>query len=320
MAQTPEKEIEAPDLFEAARAAGVEFCKPALPEDRHVSVNGLRLHYLDWGDQGLPPLVFLHGTAQQAHSWDFAALSLRHKFRVLALDQRGHGDSEWAPDGDYSSEAYVADVAGFVDALELAGLALCGLSMGGRNAYQYASRRPKALRALIVVESAPVMGSRGRARIDRFMDGPQEFDEFEAIVMRVQAYTPHRSLPKIRGSLRNSTRQLPNGKWGFKYDPRIRGGVPVSEALQVNSEEGRWRALSLVRCPTLFVIGEESGMIDDSTASRMVDAVPGSEVARIPRAGHLVAGDNPTGFNVAVSSFLDRLETPHSRSARREKA
>ena len=89
-----------------ARASGVVFSREAVPRDRSVSANGMRLHYLDWGPPDGPPVLLLHGFAQTCHTWDFSALWLSEQHRVIALDQRGHGDSEWAPDGDYSPEAH----------------------------------------------------------------------------------------------------------------------------------------------------------------------------------------------------------------------
>ena len=98
-------------------------------------MDGLNLHYLEWGDVANPAVLMLHGASQQAHSWDFVSLALSEQFHILALDQRGHGDSDWAPDGDYSVDAQAADIDGFVKAVGLDSFVLIGHSMGGRNAY-----------------------------------------------------------------------------------------------------------------------------------------------------------------------------------------
>ena len=92
-------------LFEAARKAKIPFTKEVIPEDKELTINDLRFHYLDWGNHSKQTVLLLHGGAQQAHSWDFIALSLCDSYHVLSLDARGHGDSQWAPDGDYSIEA-----------------------------------------------------------------------------------------------------------------------------------------------------------------------------------------------------------------------
>ena len=97
-------------LHEAARRMGVLFVEENEPEDRFVDANGLRFHYLEWGDPSNPTVLMLHGVSQQAHSWDFISLPLSPDYHVIALDQRGHGDSDWAADGDYTLDAMVADL------------------------------------------------------------------------------------------------------------------------------------------------------------------------------------------------------------------
>ena len=110
------------------------------PQDKTVSVNGLNLHYLDWGAPGGPPLVLLHGMRGHAHSWDDVSAATCQQYRVLALDQRARGDTDWAKDGDYSTDAFVADLAAFSEALGLDSFILCGHSMGGRNSMAFAGR------------------------------------------------------------------------------------------------------------------------------------------------------------------------------------
>ncbi|MSQ08766.1 MAG: alpha/beta hydrolase [Dehalococcoidia bacterium] len=286
----------------AARAAGVTVVEPATPQDRSVNVNGIRLHYLDWGNPHLPPLLFLHGFAQQAHSWDFAALALRHKYHCIALDLRGHGDSAWSPTGEYGLGSFVSDTEAFVNGLGLRSLAVCGLSMGGRTAYTFAGQNPARVRALIVTEAAPESLEAGRRSVSDFT-APAEFDDFEHIVARVLAYNPRRTPEQVRGSLRNSVRQRPDGKWAWKWDPAVRS----SRSSAPYEPKSQWEALSNVRCPALFVIGEQSDMISNRTVQRMLASVPDSRSVTIEKAGHLVAGDNPGAFNAAVLSFLEGL-------------
>ena len=121
-------------LLEAARRSGLDIPEAAEPTDKTVELNGLKFHYLDWGNPHLPDLLFLHGTAQQGHSWDFSALALHNRFHCMALDQRGHGDSEWDPDGNYGAPTYVPDVEAFVDTVGPEDFVMVGHSMGGRKA------------------------------------------------------------------------------------------------------------------------------------------------------------------------------------------
>ncbi|MFW6174535.1 MAG: alpha/beta fold hydrolase [Chloroflexota bacterium] len=293
------------DLLEAARSAGLRVPEtPVEPESRIVEVNGLRLRYLDWGNGHLPDLLLLHGTAQDAHSWDFAALSLSDRFHVVALDQRGHGESEWHTGGDYGLSAYLADLEAFVEAAGLRDIVVCGLSMGGRNAYAYSASRPDRVRALVVTEAAPRMEDPGRERVTRFVSGPREFDSFEELVAHVHAYVPERPVEQLRGSLRHKVRRFSNGKWSWKYDPEI---VRARRGPFADTEDDRWRLLAGVSCPTLFVLGERSDMISRATLDRMLDTVPGSRAEVVPDAGHLAPGDNPAGFDAAIRPFLEGL-------------
>ena len=141
-------------LYDAARAKGVTFASEAAPQDRFIDANGMRFHYLEWGDPQSPPIMLLHGFAQTCHSWDFVALSLCDRYRVIALDQRGHGDSGWAEDADYTPETQQGDISAIVDALGLEQFVLMGLSMGGRNSLTYAAANPDRVKALVIVDAA----------------------------------------------------------------------------------------------------------------------------------------------------------------------
>ena len=290
-------------LFDAARAMGVRFTMERQPEDRHVLANGLRFHYLDWGNEGADTILFLHGALQQGHSWDFVSLSLCGDYHVLALDARGHGDTEWAPDGDYSLDAHQRDLDALVDALGLRRFILVGHSMGGRNAYVFASRRPDTIKALAVVDTGPEMGRAGESRIRTFRELPDELDSYEEFADRVQSYTG-RPREQVLGALKYSIRQRDDGKWTWKYDKALRapGFRPPSW-----SSDRLWECVGRVRCPTLLVRGGESDFFRPEVMDRMLQIVPGSTGAVVPGAGHLVAGDKPAEFVVALRTLLDRV-------------
>ena len=294
-------EKEGLSLFEAARAVGVPFSREVEPRDREVSLKGLRLHYLDWGTEGEPPLLFLHGALQQGHSWDFISLALCADYHVLALDARGHGDSQWSPDGDYSLDAHLQDLDGFVEAVGLERFILVGHSMGGRNAYTYASRRPGRVKALVIVDVGPEVGKPGEARIRRFRELPDESGSYEEFVSRVQGYTG-RPREQVLGALKYSIRQGPDGRWTWKYDKLLRSPGYRPQSWPV---EKIWESLEGIRCPTLIVRGGDSDIFPAETLQRMLQVIPRSTSAVVPKAGHLVAGDNPAGFLEALRAFLD---------------
>ena len=285
---------------------GVTFASEAAPRDRFVDANGLRFHYLDWGEADAPPIVLLHGFAQTCHSWDFVALSLCDRFRVVALDQRGHGDSDWAPDGDYTPEAYQSDLHAIVQELGLREIVLIGLSMGGRNAFTYASSHPEHIRALVIVDAAPESRTAGTENIRRFVQQEDELDSVDDFVRRVQAYNPRRSVQQIRGSILNNLKQLPSGRWTWKYDkllrsPERRLGSDPATALRL------WGYVEGLRCPTLVVRGGETDVVASDTARSMQRRIPDARLATVEGAGHLVMGDNPAGFERAITSFLSSL-------------
>ncbi len=273
---------------------------PNLYQDRTLTLRGLRFHYLDWGSEGKPPFVCLHGGAQTAHSWDNFAPVMQGDYHVYALDQRGHGDSNWAPDGDYSRQTQSEDVAAFVSALGLSPFILAGLSMGGINAITYTARYPESVRALIIVDVGPEIEARGRENIQSFISGIDELDSFEAFVERAHRFNPRRSLENLRQRLSHNLKQLPSGKWTWKFDQKRLGAGGRSGI----GPEGLWEDVRKIRCPTLIIRGGESDILAPEAAERLRAAIPNSRVTVVPGAGHSVMGDNPAGFATAVREFL----------------
>ena len=302
MASSPEV-AQGMTLHQAARQLGVSFTQEIEGSDRSILVNGLNFHYLKWGDAARPTVLMLHGALQQAHSWDFVSLALSDDYHILALDQRGHGDSDWAPEGDYSIEAYQGDIDGFVEATGLDSFVLIGHSMGGRNAYIWASRHPKALKGLVIVDTGPKIQRRGQERIRRFRELPDELDSFEEFAQRVQEYTG-RSREQTLGALKYSIRQRSDGKWTWKYDKLMRVSGRGDPAW---TSEQLWECVGRIDCPTLVVRGSRSDLFLEETMNRMQQAIPDCVTVTIPRAGHLVQGDNPADFVVAVRDLLGRV-------------
>ena len=163
-------------------------------QDRTVTANGLKIHYLEWGDPSAPPLVALHGLRGHGHTWDSFSEPLSSQYHIFALDQRGRGDTDWAPDGQYTGDAFVADFEGFVDALGLDNFVLMGHSMGGRNSMLYAGKHPEKVRKLILVDIGPEGDPRGGARIrSEMINAKEEYDSFEQLIEAQQNSTPTRA-------------------------------------------------------------------------------------------------------------------------------
>lgn len=295
-------------LHDAARAQGVTFERDAVPEDRYVEANGMRFHYLDWGNHDAPGMLLLHGFAQTCHSWDFVALAFCDRYHVVALDQRGHGDSDWSESGDYSPEAQQEDIAAVVSEIGLRDFVLMGLSMGGRNSFTYAATHPDEVRALVVVDAGPQNMRTGSQKIRNFVQQEDELDSVEAFVQRVLQYNPLRDPVQVRGSILHNLKQLPNGKWTWKYDKRFR--QPGGRRFQQDPEmtQRLWGYMESLACPTLVVRGAQSDIIALDTADGMHKRIPNGRMATVENAGHLVMGDNPSGFERAVTEFLSEID------------
>jgi len=270
-------------------------------EDRTATIGDLSLHYLDWGTAGLPPLVCLHGITQTAHSWDEVAPALARTHHVRALDQRGHGDSTWAPDGDYRLATQNHDVEDFLHTIVAAPAVLVALSMGGLVAMTLAARAPDLVRALVIVDIAPEVQRRGVDNIRNFVAATDELDHFEDFVTRAHAFNPRRTLDNIRERLHHNLQQLPSGRWTWKYDPALRNPTRVGEGMG-----DLWQQVGAIRCPVLIVRGGESDILTPEVAARF-GGIVGAEVRTVPGAGHSVMGDNPAGFLAAVEPFLAAL-------------
>ncbi len=288
----------------AARAAGLEPPAIVQPEDRDVELNGIHFHYLDWGNDHLPHVVLLHGGALTAHTWDMAALLLRDRYHLVALDQRGHGDSGWTRDEQLqldNGELMLEDTRQFLEHLGFERLVLVGMSMGGINSIRYAARHAERLAALGIVDVAPEVMKSGIIEMEQFRRATETLDSFEAFLARAQAFMPHRAEAHLRYSLTHSLKRTPDGRYTWKQDHRPR---PEQSA----DAEPRWTALAedlrAIRTPTLLLRGAESKILAQDAAERATKSMHDARLVVIPRATHNVHSDNPADFARALDAFL----------------
>lgn len=270
---------------------------PDQPERRSLQVNGLRLNYLDWGNADAPPMVCVHGYTGSAESFNAFARHLRGRYRVLAPDVRGHGDSEWSPEGAYQYADQVADLAGFVDALGLGRLALVGTSMGGLIAMTYAGGHADRLTHLVINDIGPDVEA-GSARITQSVGArPDSFGSLEeAVAYRksMSANLQKRSEADQADLAAGVLQRRADDRWYWKLDPRyisqrIEQGPPVRPPL--------WPALEAQTCPTAVVWGTASDVLSEAQARRMVQTL---------QAGTLIA--------VADTEHAPSLIEPESRA------
>jgi esterase len=271
--------------------------------DKTMVVQGLALHYLEWGDPSSPTLIALHGLRGHGHSWDSFSAPMAGAYHILALDQRGRGDSDWAPDGQYTTEAYVKDLEGFCEALQLRHFILMGHSMGGRNSLVFTARHPAMVTRLIIVDIGPEGDPRGTARITReIIAAQEEYTSFEALFEAQQKSNPLLSPEVLRRRLTYQTKTLPNGTIGWRYDVEIRRQWREDRR---PPQEDLWPATATIPCPTLIVRGLETDVLPLHVAQRMVQVMPKAQLAHVEQAAHMVMEENPEGFLRVVRDFLE---------------
>jgi esterase len=284
-----------------------EATKAATGTDRFTTLNGLRAHYVEWGAPDAPPVVLLHGLRSYARTWEPVATALAGRCRLIALDHRGRGDSDWDPAGDYSTGAYVSDLEQFADSLALERFALVGHSMGGTNAIVYASRNPARVRLLAVEDIGPGSSASGAGaqRIRRELaQTPREF----AGIAEARAYwrgvRPDISDAALESRVENTLRRLPDGRWTWKFDLDgiTRARLDPDPARHVDL----WPHVEGLRCPVLVIRGARSDFLAAATCAEMAARQPLLGWTEISAAGHYVHDDNLSDYLAALRDFLDR--------------
>jgi pimeloyl-ACP methyl ester carboxylesterase len=298
----------------SACAEAIDLRAPRIvqPEDRWAEINGIRFHYLDWGNAHLPHLVLLHGGSLTAHTWDMAALLLRDRYHVVAPDQRGHGDTGATPEEQVeadNNDLMLEDIRAFIEHLGYDYLVLCGMSMGALNAIRYAARHPERLDALVIVDVGPAVMLEGRIEMEQFRNETETMRNFEDFARRAIEFNPQRRPEHLRYSLLHSLKRVDDG-WTWKQHQRPREARETAEQhwKAEREERARWMRADLgaIKLPTLLMRGEVSKMLSHEAALDAASCVEDCELAVIPGAGHSVQGDNPKDFARVLDEFLTR--------------
>lgn len=270
-----------------------------------IHSEGLRLRYVEWGAADAPAIVALHGLRSFAYTWEPVALPLADRFRIIALDQRGRGESDWDPQRRYHAEHYVRDLQKLVDHLDLGRFLLIGHSMGGSNAFVYAGAHPDRLAGLVIEDMGPgaSAGGAGAERIRReLLATPTRFADWDAAVVFWRGQRPNVPDAAIAARVQHSMKRIEDGAVVWRHDAE--GIAAARLAATPQQLVDLWPHVDAVRVPTLLLRGARSDFLTAETAAAMVKRNPTIRLVEIPDATHYVHDDNFPAFEAALRAFL----------------
>ena len=291
-------------LAENAAEVGLAWTGPPAVHRTSVAVDrGQTLSAIVWGD-GEPELVFLHGGAQNAHTWDTVALALGRP--LVAIDLPGHGRSDWRADHDYTPMTNAPAVAAAVRELAPAARVVIGMSLGGLTALRLAAIAPDVVRRLMIVDVTPGTDHAKAEPIIAFINGPERFESFDEILQRTIQFNPTRSESSLRRGVLHNAAEQPDGSWSWRYD-RFR-----PESLSEDGKEGAidfgnmWDDVSAITAPILLLRGSLSPVVGDEDVEEFTRRQPTAEVVVVDGAGHSIQGDKPLELAKLLEDFLSK--------------
>jgi pimeloyl-ACP methyl ester carboxylesterase len=286
---------------------------PVARIETTVGDQGRSVSALRWGSDE-PEIVYLHGGAQNAHTWDTVALALGRP--ALAVDLPGHGHSDWRADGAYSPMNLADDVAEVVAAHAPRARVVVGMSLGGLTAMELTVRHPALVRSLVMVDITPGVNAAKTKAITDFVDGPQEFASFDDLLARTIEHNPTRTESSLRRGILHNAHPQPDGSWQWRYDrgshARARqtadASTPDSSAPNQSDPSDTlsplWDHFGSIACPITLVRGSLSPVVDDDDVAEARRRQPGLVVHVVDGAGHSVQGDRPVELAAILSTLL----------------
>jgi pimeloyl-ACP methyl ester carboxylesterase len=284
------------------------------PTSRTFFSQRLRLHYVDWGNTGKPPLLLLHGGRDHCRNWDWVAQALRNDWHIIAPDLRGHGDSQWSPDGSYTMAGYIYDLAQLIHQQHLAPVTIVAHSLGGQIALRYAGIYPEAVAQLAAIEglgpSPARLAERRTKTIDERMDEwireqrslsgrlPRRYPSIEDAFRRMQEENPHLTSEQARHLTVHGANQNEDGTYSWKFDNYVRTWPPYDMAGR--DIQQLW---SRITPPTLLLYGEESWAGNPAEDGR-ARHFPNVKIVGIAHAGHWLHHDQLDDFLRVIREFL----------------
>ena len=275
----------------------------------------LRLHYVDWGNSDLEPLLMIHGGRDHCRNWDWIAHSLREKWHIIAPDLRGHGDSDWSPDGHYDMASYVYDLAQLIHQKGLAPVTILAHSLGGNIALRYAGLYPETVKSIVAIEGLgwppKVLAERAKKTFDeRLRDWieekrsfagrlPRRYQSIEEALGRMQGENKHLSPEQAYHLTVHGTVQNEDGTYSWKFDNYVRNWPAYD--MPTDELQALW---AKIKCPTLLVYGEESWASSPEDDGR-IKFFSNAKVQGFADAGHWVHHDQLQLFLDALNKFWD---------------
>jgi len=268
----------------------------AQPADRFLDVNGLRIHYVDWGGDGKPPMVMVHGLDRNARTFDHLATRFTSKYRVLAIDMRGHGDSGWDPQGRYLVEDHVGDLEGVVQQLSLRDLVLWGNSTGGRVVQVFAGKHPDLVSRVISEDVGP---ERPRQIADNYAKRVQQeqagWASQDELLSQLRKSNPRMSPAVLEPYVRYGTKTRADGRIEWKRDPQLVKGFVATEL---------WRFVRNIKSPILYILGGRSNIVPPETQDELRKTLPNAQLITIPDVGHYPSDEQTEEVVDIVNRFL----------------
>lgn len=282
-----------------AEEVGLPWSGPPTVERVSVPVVGeRRVSALRWGT-GPPEIVFIHGGAQNAHTWDTVALALDRP--LLAVDLPGHGHSDWREDHSYWPPHLADDVAVVVREVAPTAELVVGMSLGGLTAICLAAQHPELVRRLAVVDVTPGVDHAKAEPIVTFVSGPETFASFQEILDRTVEFNPTRSVSSLRRGILHNAKENPDGSWTWRWDAMREWNFPEGEMPDFDS---LWDKVDEITAPILFLRGGAAGsVVGDEDQAELVRRQPTTQVEVVADAGHSLQGDQPLELARLLSQF-----------------
>jgi pimeloyl-ACP methyl ester carboxylesterase len=289
-------------FHENAEEFGLPYDGPPVVRREAVEVEpGRRLSALVWGETD-PELVFLHGGAQNAHTWDTVALALDRP--LVAIDLPGHGHSDGGRGGALDPTSNARDLAVAIRELAPHARAVVGMSLGGMTAIALAGLEPALVRALVLVDITPGVDEHKASAITAFVNGPESFDSFEDLLARTIAFNPTRSESSLRRGILHNAVQREDGSWVWRY-ARHRA-LAADVAPRHPDFDSLWDVVSGLTMPVMLVRGMlPQSVVDDADEAELRLRCPHARVEHVEDAGHSVQGDQPVELARLVADFVD---------------